>query len=191
MVTHYTPASLCDHVHQATGHPGLPGMAWHCDHSLNTRFTTKDAHTSRPICPGCAHGAMRQASTDYRRIHRDTTTLVGQQSSLDAYTHSTPSFRNYRYTHILTDLASGQYYPVFTKDRSASELCARIGAFFDLTPNGTTIPLGLIALSGMTQRPTTAPKNLLRFAPDTDTDLNTLHLVTNMPTASLSEQSAL
>jgi hypothetical protein len=43
----------------------------------------------------------------------------------------------------------------------------------------------------MTQRPTTDLENLLRFAPDTDTDLSTLHLVTNMPTASLSEQSAL
>jgi hypothetical protein len=166
-------------------------MAWHRDHSLNARFTTKDAHTSRPVCPGCAHGAMRQASTDYRRIHRETTTLVGQQFSLDAYTHSTPSFRNNRYTHILTDLASGQYYPVYTKDRSAPELCARIAAFFDLTPNGTTIPLGLIASSGMTQRPTTGLKNLLRFAPDTDTALSTLHLVINMPMASLNEQSAL
>jgi hypothetical protein len=53
---------------------------------------------------------------------------------LGAYTHSTPSFRNNRYTHILTDLASRQYYPMYTKDRSAPELSARIGAFFDLTP---------------------------------------------------------
>jgi hypothetical protein len=49
----------------------------------------------------------------------------------------------------------------------------------------------LIASSGMTQRQTTDLNNLLRFAPDTDTDLNTLHLVTNMPMASLNEQSAL
>ena len=104
-------------------------MAWHCDHSLNARFTTKDAHTNRPVCPG-----MRQASTDYRRIHRETTTLVGEQFSLDAYTHSTPSFRNNRYTHILTDLAWGQYYPIYTKDRSSPELSACIRAFFDLTP---------------------------------------------------------
>ena len=74
------------------------------------------------------------AITSTYRCYIPTTTLVGQQFSLDAYTHSTPSFRNNRYTHILTDLASGQHYPIYTKDRSAPELCARIGAFFDLTP---------------------------------------------------------
>ena len=58
-------------------------------------------------------------------------------------------------------------------------------------PKGTTIPLGLIASFSMTQRPIVDPRNLLHFAPDTDTDLNTLHLVTNMPMASLNEQSAL
>ena len=152
MVTHYTPASLYDHVHQATGHSGLPGiawhgMAWHRDHSLNARFTTKDAHTSRPVSPGCAHGAICQASTDYRRIHRETTTLVGQQFFSDAYTHSTPSFGNNRYTHILTDLASGQHYPIYTKDHSSPELSVRIGAFFDLTPSSgsTAVEKGLPA----------------------------------------------
>ena len=132
---------------------------------------------------------MRQESTDYRRIHRETIILVGQQFSLDAYTHS--SFGNNRYTHILTDLASGQYYPIYTKDRSAPELSARIGAFFDLTFQWNHNTLGLIALFGMTQMPINGPRNLLCFAPDTDTDLNTLHLVTNMPMASLNEQSAL
>ena len=72
-------------------------------------------HLPSGLYKRCAHGAMRQASTDYHRIHRETTTLVGQQFSLDAYTYSIPSFRNNRYTHILTDLASGQYYPIYTK----------------------------------------------------------------------------
>ena len=65
---------------------------------------------------------MRQASTDHRRQHREKPTVAGQQFSLDAYTHTSLSYRRSKYGDLLTDLATGQIYPLFTKDRSSEEV---------------------------------------------------------------------
>lgn len=117
-----------------TGHPGLHGMSWHRQHSINAGFTSQDAAASRPVCPTCAYGSMHQANTNHLREHRPLPTIPGQQFVLDAYTNSTRSYRNYKYCDLLTDQATGQIYSIFTKSRTAEELCERIAVFFDMHP---------------------------------------------------------
>ena len=75
------------------------------------------------VCPASVYGSMHQTRTDHRRKHREPTTVTGQQFSLDAYSHSTVSYRRSKYCDLLTDLATGQVYPLYTKDRSSLDLC--------------------------------------------------------------------
>ena len=134
MVTSYTTPSLYDHVHQVTGHPGKHGMAWHRDNSENAAYNADDEAVPRPVCTACINGTMHQVPTDHRRVHRPPPTIPGQQFALDAFTHNVKSARHYRYCDLLTDLATGQTYPVFTKNRSADELATNMKTFFDIHP---------------------------------------------------------
>ena len=98
-------------------------MAWHQKNSINAAYTFRDATAPRPVCASCVYGSMRQTSTDHRRQHREQPTVAGQQFSLDAYTHTSLSYRRSKHGDMLTDLATGQIFPLFTKDRSSEEVC--------------------------------------------------------------------
>ena len=78
---------------------------------------------------------MHQTRTDRYRQHRTKPTVPGEQFSLDAYTRTRPSYRRNLYCDLLTDLATGRIYPLFTKDRSASELVDKLSIFFVLHPS--------------------------------------------------------
>lgn len=77
---------------------------------------------------------MRQASTDHRRTHRLPSGIIGSQFALDAYTHIHLSYRKFKYADMFTDLNTGRVYPVFTRDRSAEELCLQTSVLFDTHP---------------------------------------------------------
>ena len=73
-------------------------------------------------------------SVTYRREHRAIPLKPGQCFSLDAYTHNIASSRGFKYCDIYTDLANRRCYPVFTKDRSAHELCEQSTKLFNQHP---------------------------------------------------------
>ena len=98
-------------------------MSWHEKKSINAGYTLKDAAVSRPVCSSCVYGAMHETRTDRYRQHRPKPTVPGQQYSLDAYTHTHPSFRRHLCYDLLTDLATGRTY---TEDRSAPELVDKL-----------------------------------------------------------------
>ena len=125
-------------MHQVTGHPGLHGMNWHQQHSTNAAYTHIDANTPRPVCTACLYGTMHQTSTDHRKVHRDPTTIPGQQFALDAFSNTKRSSRHHRHCDLFTDLATGQIFPVFTKDRSALELVTKTTIFFRTHPHWST-----------------------------------------------------
>ena len=77
---------------------------------------------------------MQQARTDHRRQHREPATVAGQQWSLDAYSHNTASYRRSKYCDLLTDLVTGQVFPLYTKDRSSEELCHQMTIFLVARP---------------------------------------------------------
>ena len=64
--------------------------------------------------------------------------IPGQCFSLDAYTHTIVSTRGRKYCDLYTDLATRRVYPVFTKDRSAQELCQQSRMLFLQHPAWTT-----------------------------------------------------
>ena len=132
------PASKYEHVHESLGHPGTSGMLWHKNNTPGADFTDEDANTPRGLCSGCVLGGMRQGSTDHRRDHRPSPSLPGQQFSLDAFSCTTPSRANHNYCDIFTDICTSIRYPVFTKTRTALELCERTSILFDLHPEWTT-----------------------------------------------------
>ena len=104
-------------------------MSWHQKNSINAGYTPKDAAVSRPVSSSCFYGAMHQTRTDRYRQHRSAPTVSGQQFSLDAYTYNRPSYRRHLYCDLLTDLATGRIYPLYTKDRSAPELVDKLSIF--------------------------------------------------------------
>ena len=130
----FKPVSLYDHIHMVTGHPGNAGMAWHMKNSTNAKYTEEDASRQRGTCKGCVYGTMRQTSTDHHREHRNLPLKPGQCFSLDAYTHTIQSSRGFKYCDIYTDLATRRCYPVFTKNRSAHELCEQSLKLFNQHP---------------------------------------------------------
>ena len=77
---------------------------------------------------------MTQMGTDHHRLHRDIPSQPGQCFSLDAYSHTSKSFRRYKFCDLFTDLATRCVYPVFTKDRSAKELCEQTNKLFKQHP---------------------------------------------------------
>jgi hypothetical protein len=77
---------------------------------------------------------MRQTPTDPYRVYRDKPTLPGQQFALDAFQSRTRSLASFKYCEILTDLATRRIYPIFSKDRSAPELCRVFIEFFNRHP---------------------------------------------------------
>ena len=77
---------------------------------------------------------MRQTPTDPYRVHRDKPTLPGQQFALDAFQSRTRSLAGFKYCDFLTDLATRRIYPIFSKDRSAPELCRVFTEFFNRHP---------------------------------------------------------
>jgi hypothetical protein len=129
------PTSLYDQVHHALGHPGEQGMAWHKKHTIGAAYTEEDATQARSLCRGCVEGGMRQMSTDHRRVHRPRPTEPGQQFSCDAFQCKTQSARGFHYCDFFTDLCTRIVYPVFTKTRSAEELCKVISLLFDAHPS--------------------------------------------------------
>ena len=126
----FRPISIYDHVHMITGHPGEKGMKWHRENSLNGKYTDNDLNRNRGVCQGCVYGGAHQTPTDPYRDHRPIPLIPGQCFTLDAYTHSTRSSRGHLYCDIFTDLATRRHYPVFTKDRSAHELCEKTRQLF-------------------------------------------------------------
>jgi hypothetical protein len=121
-------------VHQVTGHPGQHGMKWHQQHSINAAYTTEDSDIPRPVCTACVYGTMHQTPTDHRKEHRPNSITPGQQFSLDAFANTHKSSRGNKFCDLLTDLATGQIYPVFTKDRSAPELVYKAKILFSMHP---------------------------------------------------------
>jgi hypothetical protein len=77
-IADFKPASLYDHVHMVTGHPGVKGMMWHQKNSLNAKFTTPDASRQRGTCKGCVYGSLAQTNTDHNRVHRNLPQKPGQ-----------------------------------------------------------------------------------------------------------------
>ena len=130
----FKPVSLYDHVHMVTGHPGYIRVLWHLKNSTNAKFTGEDANKQRGSCKGCVYGTMHQTGTDHRRERRDLPVKPGQCFSLDAYQHNCYSARGYKHCDIYTDLATRRCYPVYTKDRSAHELCAQSLKLFNQHP---------------------------------------------------------
>ena len=109
-------------------------MAWHQKNTANAAYTFRDASASRPVCASCVYGSMRQTNTDHRRQHREQPTVAGQQFSLDAYTHTSLSYRRSKYCDLLTDIATGQIFPLFTKDRSSEDICHQLTIFLVAHP---------------------------------------------------------
>jgi hypothetical protein len=132
----FKPVSLYDHVHMVTGHPGEKGMQWHKENSLNSKFD--ENVKSRSVCKGCVYGSLASTPTDHFREHRPLPVIPGQCFSLDAYTHGVQSTRGNYYCDIYTDLATRRCYPVFTKDRSAHELCEKSKQLFMQNPQWVT-----------------------------------------------------
>ena len=126
----FRPKSMYDHIHNITGHPGEKCMQWHRDNSLNGKYTDEDVKRHRGVCQGCVYGALHQTPTDPYRDHRPIPVIPGQCFALDAYTHPIESSRGHFYCDIFTDLATRRHYPVFTKDRSAQELCEKTRHLF-------------------------------------------------------------
>ena len=126
----FKPKSMYDHIHHVTGHPGERGMKWHKQNSINANYSDSDENKYRGICKGCVFGNCSQTATDHHRQHRDIPLIPGQCFSLDAYTHSIVSSRGNLYCDIYTDLATRRHYPVFTRNRSAEELCMKTRTLF-------------------------------------------------------------
>ena len=78
---------------------------------------------------------MRQTSTDHLREHREKPTAAGQQFALDAFSSVTLSLSGFKYCDFLTDLATRAIYPVFSRNRTAEELCQRLSEFFNRHPD--------------------------------------------------------
>ena len=121
----FKPVSLYDHVHLVTGHPGKEGIKWYLENSRHDKYTESDAQRQRGSCKGCVYGTMTQMGTDHHRLRCDIPSQPGQCFSLVAYSHTSKSFREYKFCDLFTDLATRCVYPVFTKDRSAKELCGQ------------------------------------------------------------------
>ena len=134
-LTQFKPNSLWDHLHLVTGHPGVEGMKWHFHNSTGAKYTVEDEHRQRGTCRGCVYGAMHQTATDHRREHRDLPTKPGQCFTVDAYTHTYKSIQGFGTADIYTDLATRRCYPVYTKDRSAHELCVQSDKLFTAHPD--------------------------------------------------------
>lgn len=134
MVTSHSVPSLYDHVHLVLGHPGLAGMTWHQKHSINAAHTFRDASLPRPACASCVYGSMQQTQIDHRRQNREQPTVAGHQFSLDAYTHTCASHRRSKCCDLMTDLATGQFFPLYTKDRSSEDLCHQMTMFLVAHP---------------------------------------------------------
>ena len=118
-------------------------MKLHQENTIGANFTRKDASQPRSLCHACVVGTMRQTNTDHNRIHRAMISAPGCQFALDAYTHGHKSLSGFKHADILTDLATRRIYPIFTKYRSAQELCIRMTSFFNPHPEwknaGSTI----------------------------------------------------
>ena len=126
--------SKYDEIHNALGHPGKSGMAWHRKNTLHAEYTIEDEQSERSICEGCIFGGMRQTSTDHLREHRINPTRPGQIFVMDAYTHAHRSFRGMFYADIFRDLATHMIYVIYTKDRSAKELVEQMTKELDKHP---------------------------------------------------------
>lgn len=134
MYANARPASPFEHIHNALGHPGALGMQWHRKNTPGADYTDEDANQPRGLCNGCILGGMRQGSTDHHRVHRPRPSHPGQQFSLDAFSCTTTSRDGCNYCDIYTCLCTGIRYPVFTKTRSAIELCEKTSILFDMHP---------------------------------------------------------
>ena len=128
------PESKFEHLHNALGHPGTLGMQWHRKYTPGADYTDADANKPRGLCTGCVLGGMRQGSTDHLRVHRPASSCPGRNFALDAFMCNTTSRNGHNHCDIFTDLHTGIRYPVFTKTRSAAELCEKTSILFDLHP---------------------------------------------------------
>ena len=113
-------------------------MKWHQQHSINAGYTTEDAESPRPVCTACVYGSMHQTPTDHRKKHRPPVNVPGQQFALDAFTTRQKSFRGHKHCDLFTDLATGQIFPVFTKDRSSANLVSKTKTLFEMHPSWRT-----------------------------------------------------
>ena len=134
LYTNAQPASHFEHLHASLGHPGSAGMEYHRSHTPGAQFSDDDANAPRGLCTGCLLGGMRQVSTDHKRTHRKPPSRPGQQFVLDAFSCTTTSRSGFKFCDILTDMNTHIRYPVFTKNRSAEELCDKATVLFNLHP---------------------------------------------------------
>jgi hypothetical protein len=114
--------------------PSPSVMAWHQKNSTNAAYTATDAAQSRPVCQFCVYGSMHQTRTDRYREQRPHTTIIGQQWSVDAYSHNRSTYRRKLYRDLFTDNGNGRTHCVYTKDRSSKELISQTSILFALHP---------------------------------------------------------
>ena len=137
------PKSLYEDVHTSTGHPGYIGMRWHQQNTIGANYTVKDAAAARGICQGCALGSAHQYPTNQHYVKSTVAHDPGQQFVVNTFTHHSVGTSEFIYAHLLTDLASRQVYPVFTKSKLVTELITRMAllfhSHFERKPNGSAV----------------------------------------------------
>ena len=98
-----------------------------CDGTNRTLLElTTQTRTQQGICQGCALGSIHQCPTNQHYVKSTVAHDPGQQFVVDAFTHHSVRTSGFTYAHLLTDLASRQVYPVFTKSKLVTELIARM-----------------------------------------------------------------
>ena len=106
--------------------PANRDMRCHQENTIGANYTDKDAAAARGICQGCALDSAHQFPTNQHYVKSTVAHDPGQQLVVGAFTHHSVGTSGFIYAHLLTDLASRQVYPVFTKSKLVTELIARM-----------------------------------------------------------------
>lgn len=160
-------SSLYEHVHAVCGHADGSAMEYFKAHNAGADYTNEDRDKPRGLCEACVLGGMAQTKTDHLRQHRPRPTYPGQQFAMDCFHVTFNSRRNYSYVDILICLFSRKIYPIFTKNRTATEIGQRLTILCDLHPEWRQIPNRTIVFDVDLSPYLTGPVKFIRVDPET------------------------